>query len=197
MLINASHLRERRTLSASHELGHLIATRSMAEVYEDEKYENSREERYAIAFGPAFLMPARLVMEKYKEITAGSSHLTRRHIILLAHFFGVSKQALVMRLEDLRIVKKGTWDWFANNGGFTREQTHQVLGDSAAQADSNAVQARSSLRLETLASEAALKDLVTEEQLVRLLKLPRVEVRALIEEAESSKDEVDDLFKLS
>jgi hypothetical protein len=53
------------------------------------------------------------------------------------------------------------------------------------------------LRLETLASEAALKDLVSEEQLVRLLRLPRVEVRALIEEAESSKDEVDDLFKLS
>jgi len=197
MLINASHPRERRALSASHELGHLMATRSVAEVYEEEKYENSREERYAIAFSHAFLMPARLVMEKYKEITAGASHLTRRHIILLAHFFGVSKQALVKRLEDLRIVKKGTWDWFASNGGFSREQTRQVLGESADQADSNAVQARSSLRLETLASEAALKDLVSEEQLVRLLKLPRVEVRALIEEAESSKDEVNDLFKLS
>ena len=197
MLINARHPRERRTLSASHELGHFTATRGTAEIYEDEKYENSREERYAIAFSQAFLMPGRLVMEKYREITAGSSHLTRRHIILMAYFLGVSKQALVVRLEDLQVVKKGTWDWFASNGGFTRDQTRQVLGDSVDPVDDSTVEARSSLRLELLASEAAKKDLVSEEQLVRLLKLPRVEVRALIEEAESSKDEVDDLFKLS
>lgn len=55
-------------------------------------------------------------MEKFKELTIGSTHLTRRHIILLSSFFGVSRQAMVMRLEELGLTKKGTWDWFMDNG---------------------------------------------------------------------------------
>src|SRR3546814_7093468 len=99
MRINAGHRKDRRTLTGAHELGHFVATRRRPEVYQDEKYENSREERYANAFASAFMMPARAVMENFKELTIGSTHLTRRHIILLANFFGVSRQAIVLRLE--------------------------------------------------------------------------------------------------
>jgi Zn-dependent peptidase ImmA (M78 family)/DNA-binding XRE family transcriptional regulator len=197
ILVNASHRKDRRNLSGGHELGHFTATRRVAEVYEDEKYENSREERYANAFARAFLMPARIVMQKFKEITAGASHLTRRHVIILAHFFGVSRQAAVMRLEELQLTKRGTWDWFADNGSITDEHVRQVLGDGAIIDDSGAANIRPSIRLESLATEAARKGLVSEEQLVRLLKLPRTQVRAILEEAESGKDEVHDLFKLS
>ncbi len=73
-----------------------------------ERSENSREERYAVAFSSAFLMPARAVMQKFKEVTAGSEKLTRRHIIILAHAFGVSREAIVRRLEDLGLAGKGT-----------------------------------------------------------------------------------------
>ncbi|ESW78196.1 transcriptional regulator [Mesorhizobium sp. LSJC285A00] len=197
ILINSSHSRQRRNQSGGHELGHFTATRRVAEVYEDEKYENSREERYANAFGRAFLMPARFVMQKFKEITAGSSHLTRRHVIILAHFFDVSRQAAVMRLEELQLTKRGTWDWFVDNGNITDEHVRQVLGDRAALDDGLSESPRPSIRLESLATQAAQKGLVSEEQLVRLLKLPRTQVRAILEEAESGKDEVNDLFKLS
>ncbi len=86
------------------------------------KRRTRREERYANAFGRAFLTPARGVMQKFHEVTAGSDRLTRRHVIILAHFFGVSREAMVRRLEELGLTKPGTWDWFQSNGGITDEQ---------------------------------------------------------------------------
>lgn len=193
ILINASHRKERRTQTGGHELGHFIATRRQPEIYQDGKYENSREERYANAFGSAFLTPTRAVMEKFKEITIGGTHLTRRHIILLSSFFGVSRQAMVLRLEDLGLTKKGTWDWFMDNGGITDEQVQQVLGVSADEMPGPDV-AQSS-RLFLLAIEAWKKDLISEGQMSEMLKIGRGKVRELLDEAEE--DEVDDLFKLS
>ncbi|WP_458131411.1 ImmA/IrrE family metallo-endopeptidase [Pseudomonas sp. R3-41] len=192
MLINARHRKDRRTQTGAHELGHFIATRRQPEIYQSDKYENSREERYANAFGSAFLTPARTVMEKFKEVTIGSTHLTRRHIILLANFFGVSRQAIVMRLEELDLTKKGTWDWFVDNGGITDEQAQQVLGSRAD--DSITTDAEQSSRLYLLAIDAWKKDLISEGQLSDMLKLDRAKVRELLDEAEE--DEVDDLFKL-
>lgn len=193
ILINSSHRKDRRTQTGGHELGHFIATRRQPEVYQDSKFENSREERYANAFGGAFLTPARAVMEKFKEITTGGTHLTRRHIILLANFFGVSRQAMVLRLEELALTKKGTWDWFKDNGGITDEQALQVLGSAVS--DSFLPEVAESSRLFLLAIEAWKKDMISEGQMSELLKVDREKVRELLDEAEE--DEVDDLFKLS
>jgi hypothetical protein len=66
MLLNANHPRERRALTAAHETGHLVSTRRQPEVLTVGRGENSREERYATAFGYAFLMPARTLMQKFK-----------------------------------------------------------------------------------------------------------------------------------
>lgn len=194
ILINSSHRKDRRTQTGGHELGHFTATRHQPEVYQDEKYENSREERYANAFGRAFLTPARAVMEKFKELTTGSSHLTRRHIILLANFFGVSRQAMVMRLEELGLTKKGTWDWFKDNGGISDEQVRQVLGPAAY--DTSLVDSAQSSRLFLLAIDAWKKSLISEGQMSELLKLARTQVRELLDEATADEDEADDLFKL-
>ena len=192
ILINASHPKTRRTQTGGHELGHFIATRRQPEIYQDGKYENSREERYANAFGSAFLTPTRAVMEKFKEVTTGGTHLTRRHIILLSSFFGVSRQAMVLRLEDLELTKKGTWDWFMDNGGITDEQAQQVLGSAAN--DMPVTEPAQSSRLFLLAIEAWKKDLISEGQMSEMLKIGREKVRELLDEAEE--DEVNDLFKL-
>jgi Zn-dependent peptidase ImmA (M78 family)/DNA-binding XRE family transcriptional regulator len=192
MLINSSHRRERRNQTGAHELGHFIATRRQPEIYRDEKYENSREERYANAFASSLLTPGRTVMEKFKELTIGATHLTRRHIILLAHYFGVSRQAMVLRLEELSLTKKGTWDWFLDNGGITDEQAKQVIG--ALQVEAAPAEGAQSSRLFLLAIEAWKRDLVSEGQLSDMLKLEREKVRELLDEADE--DEVNDLFKL-
>jgi Zn-dependent peptidase ImmA (M78 family) len=194
ILINASHREDRRIQSGGHELGHFIATRRLPEVYQDERYDNSREERYANAFAHAFLTPARTVMQKFKEVTAGASHLTRRHVIILAHFFGVSRQAMVLRLEELGLTKKGTWEWFADNGGISDEQVQQVLGTAVG--DTHVAGTPRSTRLFSLAVEAWRKNLISEEQMSDMLKIGRTQVRELVDEAAAEEDEVNDLFKL-
>lgn len=194
ILINSSHREDRRTQTGGHELGHFTATRRKPEVYQDEKYENSREERYANAFGRAFLTPARAVMEKFRELTTGASHLTRRHVILLAHFFGVSRQAMVMRLEELDLTRKGTWDWFKDNGNITDEQARQVLGPASYEA--SIIDSVQSSRIFLLAVDAWKKDLISEGQMSEMLKIGRSQVRELLDEAAAEEDEADDLFKL-
>jgi Zn-dependent peptidase ImmA (M78 family) len=181
ILINANHPRERRTQTAGHETGHFLSTRHEPEILHYGESENSREERYANAFARALLTPARGVMQKFGEVTAGSDRMTRRHVIVLAHFFAVSREAMVRRLEELSLVKPGTWDWFDANGGITDEHARQVLGalvptDSAkAEADRP-----TTLRLNLLASEAYRQGLLSEGQLARLLHLDRVELRDIL-----------------
>jgi Zn-dependent peptidase ImmA (M78 family)/DNA-binding XRE family transcriptional regulator len=186
ILLNANHPRDRRTQSAAHEFGHFISTRLEPEILESHEQPNSREERYAIAFGKAFLTPARAVMQQFKEVTAGSDRLTRRHIIVLAHFFAVSREAIVRRLEDLLLVKSGTWDWFEMNGGITDDQVRQVLGDMV-RPDSQKAEADrpTTLRLNLLAEETYRRGLLSEGQLSRLLRLDRVELRESLGDLET------------
>lgn len=192
ILLNANHPRERRNQTGGHELGHFISVRNEPEVLHADEPENSREERYANAFGRSFLTPAGAVRQKFQEVTAGSTHLTRRHIIVLAHFFGVSREAMVRRLEELGLTKKGTWDWFTANGGITDEQALQVLGDLRV-SDRHKAEADkpTTLRLNLLAAEAYRRELLSEGQLARLLHLDRIELREMLQDIDMQEDEAD------
>lgn len=197
ILLNANHPRERRNQTAGHETGHLISTRRQPEVLHKVENENSREERYANAFGRAFLTPARAVKQKFQEVLAGSDRLARRHVIVLAHFFGVSREAMVRRLEELRLVKEGTWDWFDANGGITDEQARQVLGDlSSPDAYKAEADRPTTLRLNLLAAEAYRKELLSEGQLARMLHLDRVELREILTSQELEGSEADEVTNL-
>lgn len=192
ILLNANHPKERRNQTGGHELGHFVSARRAPEVLRQDEPEDSREERYANAFGRAFLTPARAVRQKFREVTAGASHLTRRHIIILAHFFGVSREAMARRLEELELTKKGTWDWFEANGGITDVQVRQVLGDLISPDKHKADADRpTTLRLNLLAAEAYRRDLLSEGQLARLLLLDRVELRGILLSSEAQEDEPD------
>lgn len=192
ILLNANHPRDRRTQSAAHECGHFVSTRREPEILRNQEAENSREERYANSFGRAFLTPVRAVMQKFQDVMAGSDRLTRRHVIVLAHFFGVSREAMVRRLEELRLTKKGTWDWFQSNGGITDEQVRQVLGDlSVADAQKADADRPTTLRLNLLAAESYRRGLLSEGQLARLLRLDRIELREMLDVADAEGSDVD------
>ena len=183
MLLNANHPRERRAYTAAHELGHFVSSRQAPEVLYRDGGESSREERYANAFARAFLTPARTVMQRFRDVTQGATHLTRRHVIVLAHAFGVSREAMVRRLEELGLTKRGTWDWFQTNGGITNEQAKQVLGDTAV-TDRVDAKRPTTLRLSLLAAEAWRQELLSEGQLARLLRLDRVQLREILDGVE-------------
>lgn len=189
ILINANHPRARRSQTAAHELGHFISTRKAPEVLRVDEIETSREERYANVFARSFLTPARAVMQRFQGVTAGSLRLTRRHVIVLSHAFGVSREAMVRRLEELLLTKDGTWDWFRANGGITDDQAREVLGDLIS-ADTVKAEANrpTTLRLNLMATEARRQDLLSEGQLARLLNLDRVELRKILDEVDEGSE---------
>ncbi|UWU77461.1 XRE family transcriptional regulator [Bradyrhizobium huanghuaihaiense] len=197
VLLNQSHPLERTAYTGAHEFGHFVSARREMDVLADDAGPTSREEKYADAFARCFLMPSRAVRQRFSSITAGQSHLTRRHIILIAHAFGVSRQAMVRRLEGLSLAKQGTWDWFTANGGITDDQARQVLGDVAA-LSLNPVRAHGAVppRLALLAREAWKRELYSEGQLARLLRLNRHEIREVLDGAELEEGEANELVKL-
>ena len=195
ILLNAGHPRERQAQTGVHELGHLTSHRQTPDVCRFDRQEDSREERYANAFGRAFLTPVRTVAVRFRDVTAGAPRFTRRHVILLAHAFGVSREAMVRRLEELGLVKRGTWDWFDANGGITDVQVREVLGESAAPGGRDAGRPVS-FRLGLLAAEAHRQELLSEGQLARLLRLDRVALRGVLDAADADGNDTDDLPKL-
>ncbi|GAA3844234.1 XRE family transcriptional regulator [[Pseudomonas] carboxydohydrogena] len=198
ILLNANHPLPRRIQSAAHEVGHFYGTRQTPEVLEvDEKF-LSRDERYANAFGRAFLTPAESFSESFRQLKEITGRITRRLIILLARQYNISRQACGLRLEELGLAKKGTWAWFENNGGITEEHVREVLGEMPDNLDlgKNDANRAISHRLSLMAHAAWKRGLMSEGQLAELLKVGRVELRGIIDQIELEEREIDELLKL-
>lgn len=188
ILINANHPYQRRVQSAAHELGHFIGTRKNPEVLETDEKFLSRDEKYAHAFGRAFLTPADCFARSFEMLKAASvgGRLTRRIVILLAHQYSISREACVRRLEELNLVKHGSWNYFLENGGITDKHAEEVLGDAAHRDDSAKLDADRPLthRMALMAHSAWKQELLTEGQLAEMLQLNRIDLRAVIDEIE-------------
>lgn len=197
ILLNANFPLERRIQSAAHELGHFVGTRQAPEVLEENEKFQAREERYAHAFGRAFLTPRKSFEAAWRQLTVGLE-ITRRPIIVQAHHFRISREACVRRLEELGLVKRGAWEKLKAHGGITPAQVREVLGDAASKPDPAKDDADRpvSHRMSFMAYTAWKRDLMSEGQLAGLLQIRRLELRALLDQMELEESETDDLFKL-
>ena len=193
ILLNGNHPKDRRKFTAAHELGHLIATRQMPEVLFEDGMHNSREERYANAFAKNFLLPSRALLKHFQEVTSGATQFTRRHVITIAHKFGTSRELTVRRLEELKALKIGTWDWFVNNGGITDQQAIAALGDLYINnRDQNASEKPTTLRLNALICQAWQQELLSEGQLSQLLGMDYHEIRSILDQDNLDGSDVND-----
>lgn len=198
MLFNSIHPHTRLNMTAAHEFGHFMSARTEPGAITDRSRFTSRNERYAKSFANGFLTPAHSVHQRFLDITDGHSHLTRLHVIPLAHSFGVAREAMVRRLEELRLARKGTWDWFQNNGGITDTQARDVLSDrSPTHPPSLDSEIHLPPRLALLAGEAWKRGIFSEGQLARLLQLDRSGLRSLLDKMVTNEDEVDDFVQLA
>jgi Zn-dependent peptidase ImmA (M78 family)/DNA-binding XRE family transcriptional regulator len=175
ILLNQNHPRERRAITAAHELAHLIATRTQPDVVDMQSTTQSREERFASAFSFALLMPAALIRRRFNELDRETGAFSPRQLILLAHQLAVSEEALCRRLEELSLLPSGTWDSLRERG-FSGELVRKVLGDRA-----NSEEASVPPRLWFLAAEAYRRGLLSEGQIVRMLRTDRLEVRTMLD----------------
>jgi Zn-dependent peptidase ImmA (M78 family)/DNA-binding XRE family transcriptional regulator len=176
MLLNRNHPRERRALTAAHEYAHFLSTRQQPDVLsEPTQGAQSREEKFAAAFASSLMMPAAAIRRRFEDLRREAGRFSPRHLILLAHQFNVSEEALCRRLEELSLVRAGMWESLRGRG-FSGEFVREVLGDKA-QVQETPV----SPRIWYLASEAYRRDLLSEGQIANRLGMDRVSVRAMLD----------------
>lgn len=60
------------------------------------------------------------LLELFTAKTAGKDKFTRRMAIEMADMLHCEVRPLIRRLEARGLLKKGSWDWFVSNGGFTK-----------------------------------------------------------------------------
>jgi Zn-dependent peptidase ImmA (M78 family)/DNA-binding XRE family transcriptional regulator len=185
ILINSNHPPERQIMTIVHELGHFMCARNAADVYLGET-ETSREERFVTIFSVAFLMPAAAIRRRFREFVGSGGAFTVRHLLLLAHSFGVSFEAMARRLETLSLIPQGTFESLKDRR-FAVEDAKRATG-LAAMAPLSRVPPRSTL----LAIEAHRRGILSEGQLSEMLALDRVQVRECLDSmgGEEMNDEI-------
>lgn len=192
MLLNSHHNAIRRLQSAAHEVGHFVSSRERPDVDGSFIDTNSREERFAKAFGFSLLMPAAAMRSAFSDFVREQGRFSPRHLVILAARYGVANEACCRRLEELDLLKKGTWESLRSRG-FSGEFARGILSEADFE-NFGGVHGEITPRLWMLAAEAYQRELVSEGQLSQMLQLPRVEVRRILDSLDG--DVPDDLNEI-
>lgn len=72
------------------------------------------------------IMDEELLKWSFEGHTVGKDKFTRRMAILMADFFCVTPKDIVVKLESMKLLKPGSWEWFVENGGITKDQIKQI-----------------------------------------------------------------------
>jgi Zn-dependent peptidase ImmA (M78 family) len=84
-------------------------------------------ERFADAFAASFLIPETAIRRSFLAVTERTGDVQTADLSRLAHHFYVSVQAAALRLEDLGLLSRGTWEALAERG-FKPGAARQLLG---------------------------------------------------------------------
>jgi Zn-dependent peptidase ImmA (M78 family)/DNA-binding XRE family transcriptional regulator len=164
--VNINHPAERRRWTMAHEYAHYLATRDRAEVTPvTQKRQKPESERFADAFAANFLMPRSGLSRRFHELKRSKQgKVTPATLVQLAHGYGVSVQALTLRLEDLHLVAPGTWDRLRDND-FQPRAAARLLGLEPGEHAADALP----LHYRLLAVQLYADGEITETQLARYL----------------------------
>ncbi len=113
ILINHNHPPERRRGSMLHEYGHFLLSSDRYKPGIDYLMIPGRKpanERFAEAFASCFLMPATSVRQKFHDIVATTGDFQVADLCRMKHFYFVSLEAMTLRVEQLGLIPRGTWD---------------------------------------------------------------------------------------
>jgi Zn-dependent peptidase ImmA (M78 family) len=176
MLINANHARNRQHWTAAHELGHFMTNRESVEILEENTINHQREDRFANLFAESFLMPGGSVRKRYREVCETQGKFSARSLMYLSSAFHVAPSAMSLRLEKLGLFTKGTYEMLKQRGVF-RMLAKTALGEG----ENTIGQAVTLPRYTVIALEAYDRELISEGELSKMLRIGRVEARELID----------------
>jgi Zn-dependent peptidase ImmA (M78 family)/DNA-binding XRE family transcriptional regulator len=168
--VNRQHPPERRRWSLAHEYAHFLAHRQQVDLMQEDAYQRRPvRERFAEMFAKHFLMPISSIGRQL-----GSKAIQRTDLFILAHYYGVSVQAMTLRLEELRYIPTGTWDDLKSRGIRIRE-VQERLGLQSPDDSAEMLP----LRFQYLAISALESEKISEGLFAKFLRLSRARAREL------------------
>ena len=181
--VNIGHPWYRGNWSLAHEYGHFLTTRFYADVdiMQKGRWGKLRSERFADSFAANFLMPRSGVNRRLSEVEMSrKERITIADLVTLADYFGVSVQAMCLRLENLKRIQSGSWDRL-RAGDFKPDKARQALGLLR----SDKRHAAWPVRYLLLAKAAYEKGELSENQLAKKLRTDIVSAREIMDELDS------------
>jgi Zn-dependent peptidase ImmA (M78 family)/transcriptional regulator with XRE-family HTH domain len=181
--VNANHPEERRRWTATHEYAHFLTDRYRAEITTLPAYRRIPEtERFADSFARSFLMPTSGLVRRFQaQKRAKSGVITPADVLMLCQQYVVSFQAMVLRLEDLKLLPSGTWEYLRDEG--FKPQSARKHMDLAQPAPERSMLP---LRYEILAVQAYTRGLLSEGRLAQFLRTDRLGARKRVQELTES-----------
>lgn len=178
VFINKRHPPERQRMSMAHEYAHFLVDRYRPGIdYLERQARKPANERFAEAFGLAFLMPRVSMRRYFNDIVNTTGDFRVADLVRLTHYYFVSAQAAVLRLEQLGLIGKGWWDHLAEAGFRPHAAKHEL----ELQAQTPERQDDYPERYLFLAVQAFQQQAISEGQLARFLRTDRVTARGIVE----------------
>lgn len=176
MAINANHPEERRRWSLAHGYLHFLAHRRkpVVDLVEGQYQRMPESERLAEAFPKYFLMPTSGLLKRFNDIYRGSQTFKPTNLFTLAHYYGVSVEALIYRLEEMELVASGTKERLDERGLKVRK-VQEELGLEAIPQRTD----MTPVHYQHLAIEALDQGLITEGRFADFLNVDRLEARRI------------------
>ncbi len=178
MAINASHPEERRRWSLAHGYLHFLAHRRKAVVdLVDAQYQRMpASERLAETFPKYFLMPTSGLLKRFNDICRENKNqkFTPTNLFTLAHYYGVSVEALTYRLEEMELLPSGSWERLRDRGLKVRKVQEELGLEAIPQRTDT-----TPIHYQHLAIEALDQGLITEGQFADFLNVDRLEARRI------------------
>jgi Zn-dependent peptidase ImmA (M78 family)/DNA-binding XRE family transcriptional regulator len=176
--VNIHHPPERCRWSLAHAYAHFLADRTKpVATLEEQNQRKSESERFADAFARYFLMPTAGLTQRFNAIYEASGRTTPADLVKLAHYYGVSVEAMTRRLEDMRLVPTGLWERLQERG-FKVKEAQEKLGLQEVKEPKD----RFPERYVKLAIDAYEADEISEGELAHYLRTDLLDARTLVEE---------------
>jgi len=173
--INSQHPEDRARMSLAHDYGHFLTTRYKPMLYIEGFYRGrSFGEIISDQFAVHFLMPTTGITRRFTDMRKSKGKVTPYDLVEMAHYFGVSFEALCYRLESLNLIPTGMFEHLKEQGFKVRE-VQQRLGLEQLPASRE----RLPLRQQLLAVQALEQGLVSESRFAQLLEVDQLKAREI------------------
>jgi Zn-dependent peptidase ImmA (M78 family) len=188
MAINQNHYEERRRWSMAHGYLHFLAHRHKPVLDFDGQYQRRPEsEQLAESFPKYFLMPTSGLLRRFNDMSSVHGKFTTTNLFTLANYYGVSLEALALRMEGMALLRTGTWDRLRDRGIKVRKVQQDLgLQETAHRSDQLPV------HYQHLAIDALEQGKITEGRFADFLEVDRLEARRIAEELRNHSSGIDD-----